>query len=156
RKRPAFARSASARSRRSFSGGGSAPAKRRARARGGEFHLRQGYGGQRRSFSGGVPRGEASRRRLERISQTSASRSTTRASTASEPGERSEPAKRRAREPVGESEGRSPSDKARRVLKNATVKGKGRRAKGKPRRYRMFRWPASFSNGAIWMMTSSA
>src|SRR5437762_4558686 len=36
RERPAFARSASARSRRSFSGGASAPAKRRARERVGE------------------------------------------------------------------------------------------------------------------------
>src|SRR5262249_42873355 len=34
--------------------------------------------------------------------------------TASEPGDRSEPSKRRARAPVGESEGRSPSVKTRR------------------------------------------
>src|ERR671934_1817126 len=41
----------------------------------------------------------------------SRSRVTVRASAASEPRERSAPAKRRARERVGESEGRSPSDK---------------------------------------------
>src|SRR6266576_2308484 len=41
---------------------------------------------------------------MERMSQTA-----TRASTASEPRERSAPAKRRARERAGESEGRSPS-----------------------------------------------
>src|SRR5206468_4970298 len=35
--------------------------------------------------------------------------------TASEPGDRSEPAKRRARAPVGESEGRSPSIKTRAI-----------------------------------------
>src|SRR5881392_4269166 len=41
---------------------------------------------------------------------------TARASTASEPRERSAPAKRRARERVGESEGRSPSEKTRSYL----------------------------------------
>ena len=38
-----------------------------------------------------------------------------RASAASEPRERSAPAKRRARERVGESEGRSPSDKTKAI-----------------------------------------
>jgi hypothetical protein len=37
----------------------------RARERVGEFRLRQGYGGHRRSFSGGVPRGKAPRMRPE-------------------------------------------------------------------------------------------
>src|SRR5262245_11540322 len=39
----------------------SEPSKRLARERVGEFRLRQGYGGHRRSFSEGVPRGEAPR-----------------------------------------------------------------------------------------------
>ena len=39
----------------------SEPTRRRARVRVGEFRLRQGYGGHRRSLSGGVPRGDAPR-----------------------------------------------------------------------------------------------
>ena len=51
--------------------------------------------------------------RLERISQLLMGRPNlrSRASTASEPRDRSAPTKRRARERVGESEGRSPSAK---------------------------------------------
>src|SRR5687767_3064307 len=77
---------ASARSRRSFSVGGSAPAKRRARERVGESEGRS----------------------------PSEKRSKPRASMASEPRERRAPAKRRsrrARKRVRESEGRSPSEK---------------------------------------------
>ena len=42
-------------------------AKRRASDGVGEFRLRQGYGGHRRGFSGGVPRGEAPRKTQNRI-----------------------------------------------------------------------------------------
>ena len=49
----------------------SEPAKRRARARAGEFRLRQGYGGHRRSFSGGVPRGKAPRIRSDVLAEAS-------------------------------------------------------------------------------------
>src|SRR4029453_17508678 len=47
----------------------SEPTKRRARERVGEFRLRQGYGGHRRSFSGGVPKGKAPRIRLEAVAR---------------------------------------------------------------------------------------
>ncbi len=47
---------------------------------------------------------------MERAKRHSTARSMTRASTASEPDERSEAAKRRASETVGESEGQCPSD----------------------------------------------
>jgi hypothetical protein len=77
-------------------------AKRRARERVREFRLRQGYGGHRRRLSGGVPRREVPRGRL-------VVRCAARASAASEPRERREPAERRARERAGESEGQSPS-----------------------------------------------
>ena len=45
-----------------------------------------------------------------------------RASTASEPRDRSAPTKRRARARVGESEGRSPSDETRRGVEHAVGK----------------------------------
>src|SRR6185503_885426 len=87
-------------------------AKRRAREPVGEFRLRQGYGGHRRSFSGGVPRGEAlvPPSRCKALGEARRRKGRRERAQRREPRERSEPAKRLARERVGESEGRSPSE----------------------------------------------
>src|SRR5262249_27609026 len=65
-------------------------------------------GREEHAGAGCDPKGASAHR--NRILQRVASRDGRRASAASEPRERSAPAKRRARERVGESEGRSPPD----------------------------------------------
>src|SRR5438105_12262469 len=67
----------------------------------------------------GSPRGDAPRISLAVRELNYKLSHKQRASAASEPDERSEPAPRRAREAVGESEGRRPSDKTR-IARHAT------------------------------------